>query len=139
MGQTTEQIIQKVVQQTNLQRKEVLERIEQLRQSLKYGSEDDILLDADPTIPKLFAQELNVDLGDPMDYLYTELIFDNWQLFARIIPLTTINKEKIIKKLKTIGPELEARLLRDSHETYGLEKYHSLGKIFLWQRLMGDV
>ncbi len=90
MEQTAEKIIQRIGQQTNLPRKDILKRIAQLSRSLKYNIEDD-----DPTIPKLLTQELNVGLdGNPTDYLYIELLYDKWPLFARIIPLTTIYRRK---------------------------------------------
>ncbi|MFX1286093.1 MAG: leucine-rich repeat domain-containing protein [Promethearchaeota archaeon] len=92
MELTTGQIIQKIVQQTNLSRIEVEEQIEQLRRSLKYDKD---VAEEDATIPKLLAQEMNVDLGDPADYLYIELLFDEFPQFARIIPFATIDKEKI--------------------------------------------
>ncbi|UCG03787.1 MAG: leucine-rich repeat domain-containing protein [Candidatus Heimdallarchaeota archaeon] len=139
MKLTTDNIVQKIMYQTNFSREEVLLQIKNLAKSLKYRKEEGkVVVDEDPTIPKLLAQEWNVDLGDPSDYLYTELIFDNWPLFARIIPLTTVTKDKIVKILKTIGPELEAQLQRKSRKTYGLEKHHPFGKILLWQKIVGD-
>ena len=87
-----------IQKQTRVTREEILERIEKLSKSLRYNHERKILTDKeqvgeDPTIPKLLAQELNVDLGDPMDYLYYELIYDEEPLLVRIIPFVTINKE----------------------------------------------
>ncbi len=41
-----------------------------------------------------------MDLGDPTDYLYTELIFDKDPFFIRIIPLVSIDKERIQATLR---------------------------------------
>ncbi|MFX0125267.1 MAG: hypothetical protein ACFFAE_16690 [Candidatus Hodarchaeota archaeon] len=88
-------IIEKIVQQTDFKREEVLEQIERLGRSLKYGTDKSSVIDEDPTIPQLLVQEMNVDLGDPVDYLYVELLFDQYPQYARIIPFITVNKEKI--------------------------------------------
>ena len=131
MGLTAEKIIQTIVQQANLSREEVIVQIEQLQQSLKYEIEADSSLEGDPTIPKLLAQELNVDLGNPADYLYVELIYDIWPLFARIIPLTTVDKEKIIKIITTIGPDQETRLRQSPWKLNESAMSHPLGIILV--------
>ncbi|MFX1516438.1 MAG: leucine-rich repeat domain-containing protein [Promethearchaeota archaeon] len=114
MGLTVEQIIQAIVQQANLPRRKVLERVRDLQRSLRYEPETSASLDDDPSLPKLLAQELNVDLGDPTDYLYAELIFDQWPLFVRIIPLSTIDKEKISIALTKLILQLEDQLKASS-------------------------
>lgn len=109
LRQITGQIIQLVVDQTNLSREEVLERIRQLERSFNYhvdGLDDE----PDPTFPKLLAQELRVDLGDPAGYLYPELIYDEAPLFVRVIPLITVDKERIKTTLRNLTLELEPQI-----------------------------
>ncbi|MFX0206417.1 MAG: hypothetical protein ACFFDT_10570 [Candidatus Hodarchaeota archaeon] len=108
MKLSTEQIIERIQQQTSLSKNQVLIRIDHLRKSLKYGERG--VIDEDILIPKLLAQELDVDLGDPTDHLYIELIFEQWPLFVRLIPLSTIDKEKIIIILRKLVNELEDQI-----------------------------
>lgn len=104
-----DQIIQKIQDQTNLSREEIVPEIQRLKMSLKPEEE---FFDDDSPFLKLLAQELNVDLEDPTDYLYTELIFDQWPLFVRIIPFATIDKEKIVITLNKLMLKLEKELRR---------------------------
>lgn len=85
MEQSTDQIIQLIIDQTNFSKSDIIEKIDLLGFALEYhlkGEEDEI----DPIFLKLLAQELNVDLGEPSDYLYTELIYDKSPILVRIIP-----------------------------------------------------
>ncbi|MHA2244896.1 MAG: leucine-rich repeat domain-containing protein [Candidatus Hodarchaeales archaeon] len=115
--ETAEHIIHCIVQQTNLTKEEVIKIIEQLRRSLRYSIDDK----TDPTIPRLLAQELNIDLGDFTNYLYTEWIFDKAPLcLVKIMPFTTINKEKIKKIFQKLVLELE-----NKDTLLGMNKYRS--------------
>ena len=100
--QTSDQIVQQIMQQTDISEDEVRKRIQQLEASLHYHTDDF----NDPTIPQLLAQELNVDLGDPSNYLYSELIFDKDPFFIRIIPFVTVDKESIKATLQKIMVDL---------------------------------
>jgi hypothetical protein len=109
LKQTADQIIQLIVDQTNLPKVEVLDMIHQLQRSFNCPV-DELKHENDPTFPKLLAQELNVDLGDPTNYLYSELIYDKDPLFVRVIPLTTVNKAKIKTTLRSMVLELEKEI-----------------------------
>jgi Leucine-rich repeat (LRR) protein len=110
---TIDQVIQKVVSQTTLHRAEVFDRINQLERS--FHPRADYLRDPnDPTFARLLAQELNIDVDDPTDYLYAELVFDQAPLLVRIIPLTTVNKTKIKATLRNLASELEPQIRKRS-------------------------
>ncbi|MFX1284465.1 MAG: leucine-rich repeat domain-containing protein [Promethearchaeota archaeon] len=111
MSQIADQIIQLIVQQTGLSREQILASVQLLQRSLQpHIKEFDNY--NDPTFPQLLAQELNVDLGDPTNYLYVELLFDEAPLIVRVIPFTTVNKDKIKATLRAMILECEP-LIRD--------------------------
>jgi hypothetical protein len=117
-----------IQQQSRLKREEILERIEKLSRSLRYDHEREIIKNKkregeDTRIPKLLAQEMNVDLGDAMDYLYCELLYDEEPLLVRIIPFVTINKEKMKNCLKKMVKEYDY----DIREYFKLSKNQTIG------------
>ena len=134
----TNQIIQMIANQRELTREEVRSRIELLKESLFYDI-DGRTDEDDPTIAKLLAQELNVDLGDPTNYLYTELLYDKPPICVRIIPFVTIDKEQIKQKLFNLGFQLEDEIRRDGlpSSLEDMEKCHPIGKIFMYEKLVG--
>ncbi|MFX0017055.1 MAG: leucine-rich repeat domain-containing protein [Promethearchaeota archaeon] len=104
MTNTSERIINQITKQTDLGQAEVREKVEQLTKSLCYRI-DENKSSSDPTIPKLLAQELNVDLGDPTDYLYVILKFIKEPVRIYIYPFPTIDKDRINRAFRGISAQ----------------------------------
>ncbi|MFX1286087.1 MAG: leucine-rich repeat domain-containing protein [Promethearchaeota archaeon] len=94
--QSKEQVIRKIHEQKQLSKAEISEKIAQTRRELRYDKDDSI-------IATLVAQELNVNLGDPTNYLYTVLEYRDQDLVFYLCPLTTISKEKMKKNYERIS------------------------------------
>ncbi|MFX0119526.1 MAG: leucine-rich repeat protein [Promethearchaeota archaeon] len=99
-----DQIIQRILDQTQLSVEMVHQRLSRLVESLCADSYD--FTDSDPIIPRLLAQELGVDLGSPFQFLYPELLFHQEPFKIRIIPFTTLDKQQINRTLQSLLQEL---------------------------------